>query len=377
MLPVAAPQPAADAAPAASRRVRFLSIVMPTISWDGAFVAAVSRCVEQVDIAGGAVELIVVFDGEPPPAPEWLVRTGVRIIATGDRLGPARARNLAAVEAEGDVLLFVDADVELAADTVERIRTRFAADPDLIAVFGCYDDEPRCTGIVSQYRNLLHHHTHATHPGAANTFWSGCGAIRRAEFQDLGGFNEGFRFPSVEDIELGMRVTEAGGRVLLDPAVRCKHAKSWSFVSMVYTDIVHRARPWTHLMAARRTLAPVLNVDWRSRVSGALAVTALVATLLSIRWPRAGWVACACLAFLALLNTGFYRLCLRKHGLHFMLAAMALHWLYFVYSSITFAVIMVGDRLMPNRSSSACECPADPPTTEESVDPRRRPSLPR
>jgi glycosyltransferase involved in cell wall biosynthesis len=351
---------------------------MPTISFEGTFVAAVARGVEQVDIAGGAVELIVVFDGDPPPTPEWLVRAGVRVIASGDRRGPARARNLAAGRAEGDVLLFVDADVELAADALARIRARFAADPDLVAVFGCYDDEPRCTGVVSRFRNLLHHHTHATHPGAANTFWSGCGAIRRAEFMEMGGFDEGFRFPSVEDIELGMRITEAGGRVLLDPTIRCKHAKSWSLVSMVYTDIVHRARPWTHLMAARRTLAPVLNVDWRNRTSGVLVVAALTAALLSVRWPPAGWGAGACLAVLTLLNMGFYRLCLRKRGFRFMLASMALHWLYFLYSSITFGLIVIGDLLMPTGSSSTCERAADGPTTEEPAgDPRRRRLPPR
>jgi transposase len=32
---------------------------------------------------------------------------------------------------------------------------------------------------VSRFRNLLHHHTHTTHPGPACTFWAGCGAVRR------------------------------------------------------------------------------------------------------------------------------------------------------------------------------------------------------
>jgi GT2 family glycosyltransferase len=294
--------------------------------------------------------------------PEWLGRPDVRILATGDRGGPARARNLAAESAAGDLLLFVDADVELESDAVERIREAFVVDPDLVAVFGSYDDEPLCPGVVSRFRNLLHHHTHAAHPGPAVTFWSGCGAILRSRFLDLGGFDEGFRFPSVEDIELGMRITAAGGRILLDPAIRCKHAKSWSLASMIYTDVVHRARPWTRLIASRRLLAPVLNVDWRGRSSGVLAVLAVVMALAAIRWPSAGWWAAGCLAGVVALNAGFYRLCLQKRGPVFMLAAIALHWLYFVYSSLTFGVILVAELLNPSGTLRACDHPAFPPS---------------
>lgn len=336
---------------------------MPTVSWEGPFAAAAGRCLEVVDAAGGDVELIVVFDGEPPAVPGWLERPDVRILATGHRGGPARARNLAAEHAEGDVLLFVDADVELAGDASDRVRGCFAVDPDLVAVFGAYDDEPLCPRLVSRFRNLLHHHTHVAHPGPALTFWSGCGAICRARFLDLGGFDEGFRFPSVEDIELGMRITAAGGRIVLDPSIRCKHAKSWSLASMIYTDVVHRARPWTHLIAARRMLAPVLNVDWRGRASGVLAVGALVAALAAVRWPPAGWLAAGCLAAVVALNAAFYRLCLRKQGVGFMLASIALHWLYFVYSSLTFGVVLVGELLVPSSPVRADDSPGSSAAT--------------
>ena len=55
--------------------------------------------------------------------------------------------------------------------------------PALTAVMGSYDDTPSEPGLVSQYRNLLHHFVHQVGREKASTFWAGCGAVRRGAFQ--------------------------------------------------------------------------------------------------------------------------------------------------------------------------------------------------
>ncbi|HEU4599921.1 MAG TPA: glycosyltransferase family A protein, partial [Solirubrobacterales bacterium] len=87
--------------------------------------------------------------------------------------GPSLARNLGAAACEAEVLVFVDSDVEVHPDALARIAERFAADPELAATFGAYDDGPADRGITSRYRNLLHHHVHAGAAGEAETFWAG------------------------------------------------------------------------------------------------------------------------------------------------------------------------------------------------------------
>ena len=64
--------------------------------------------------------------------------------------------------------------------------------------------------MVSQYRNLLHHFVHQHGHAEASTFWAGCGAIRRAAFDAVGGFDAArFPRPSIEDIELGLSAPRA------------------------------------------------------------------------------------------------------------------------------------------------------------------------
>ena len=138
---------------------------------------------------------------------------------------------------------------------------RFEADPGLSALFGSYDDTPAAPGIVSQYRNLLHHFVHQQgdfHQGIrpVHTFWTGCGTIRRDVFLAFGGFDPRlYPRPAIEDIELGYRLTRAGHRIVLARDVLATHMKRWSLVEM----IAHR-----HL-SPRRSLDAPDQTEWDRR----------------------------------------------------------------------------------------------------------------
>ncbi|MDQ4040546.1 MAG: glycosyltransferase family 2 protein, partial [Actinomycetota bacterium] len=188
----------------------------------------------------------------------------VREPATGF---PSVARNAGARHASGDVLVFVDADVAVRPDAFVRIRRAFAADPELTALFGAYDDAPAAPGVVPGFRYLLHHHIHREAAGPATTFWSGLGAVRRERFLDCGGFDEGRLW--MEDVEFGLRLSATGGRILLDPEVQGTHLKSLTLRQMLVSDLRSRGVPWVILMLHRRERSTTLNLAWRHRAGAA------------------------------------------------------------------------------------------------------------
>jgi len=243
------------------------------------------------------------------------------VVDSPQGMGPAAARNRGARQASGTVIVFVDADVEVHEDAFQRIRSAFDGDPGLAAIFGSYDDSPGADGMVSDFRNLLHHHVHHQGAGVATTFWAGLGAIRREVFLDLGGFDEErFPRPSVEDIELGMRLYERGKRAVLDPAIQGKHLKRWTLLSMTKTDLLQRGVPWLRLILERRSQSTALNLGWRHRV-GTAASLLLVAGLLRRRF----WVSGGALALLVALEGRFYVLLLRRRGPLLVAAGLPLH----------------------------------------------------
>lgn len=316
-----------------------ISLIMPTIDWEQTF----QRCVRAAAAGlGPSDQLLVVFDGQPPAPPSWLLESKATLLQTGVRRGPAAARNLAAAHAQEEILLFVDADVELHTDAIARIRAHFAADPGLAGVFGSYDATPAAPGLVSRYRNLLHHHTHTSHPGPACTFWAGCGAVCRDRFLELGGFDaETYPQPCIEDIEFGLRLHEAGGRILLDPTIQGTHHKSWNLPLMLRTDIHQRAIPWSRLLLQRRNNSTSLNLNRQARLSSLLSlVTVLTAGVLPFA-PSLWHLPLLTLGLIVLLNQKFYHLCFQKGGSLFCLAAIGLHGLYFLYSLLSFALVVV------------------------------------
>jgi hypothetical protein len=243
-------------------------------------------------------------------------------------LGPAAARNEGARRAAGDLLVFLDSDVVVHRDAFRRIRAAFNADPELSAVFGAYDDDPLPGGVVSDFRNLLHHHVHHSSAGPATTFWAGLGAIRRDEFLGVGGFDEDrFSYPSVEDIDLGMRLVARDKRIVLDPAIQGKHLKRWTLGSMVSTDLLRRGSPWVQLLLDGSADSTTLNLGWRHRASAAASV-GCVAALLARKPKLAG----AALALMFCLNTDFYALLYEKRGLRQAAAGVPLHLLHHIVS---------------------------------------------
>ena len=176
--------------------------------------------------------------------------------------------------------------------------------------------------VVSRFRNLLHHHVHASAGGPATTFWSGLGAIRREAFEAVGGFDgERYPRPCIEDIELGMRLHAAGYRIALDPAVRGTHLKRWTLWSMLRTDLAARGAPWVALRLERGGAGGgALNLAWGQRLAAGAAVLAAAAAL-----SGRGRLALAALAAMLAPNVGFYALLARLGGPRLALSGVPLH----------------------------------------------------
>ena len=156
-------------------------------------------------------------------------------------------------------------------ETLQELNDTFVREPDLDAVFGSYDSQPSAANVLSQYKNLFHHFVHQDSHERATTFWSGCGAIRRSVFLKLGGLSGSYKRPSIEDIELGIRLHNAGHRIKLNKRIQVTHLKRWTLWSIIKTDVLDRGIPWTELMLREGSMPNDLNTKVSQRISVVLA----------------------------------------------------------------------------------------------------------
>jgi glycosyltransferase involved in cell wall biosynthesis len=312
-----------------------ISVIIPVRNGGVSF----CRCLTSVTEAlPSPSEIIVVADGDTDDSWRVAKEFGATVLRLPTCGGPARARNLGAQAAKGDILFFVDADVAICRDTIENVAIAFTQEPDLAALIGSYDDAPGAPNFLSQYKNLFHHYTHQTASEDASTFWGACGAIRREVFLSMGGFDERYRKPCVEDIELGYRLKREGYRIRLCKELQVKHLKRWEAISLLRAEIFYRALPWTELILRDRQFVNDLNLKLSTRLCVILTF-GLVSTLLAaLWWP--GFLAVAGIVSLCLLalNAPVYRFFLDKRGFWFTLGVIPWHWLYFLYSGLSFLV---------------------------------------
>jgi len=266
--------------------------------------------------------------------------------------GPAKARNLGAGAAKGSILVFIDADTAVPPDIVRQVTAAFDQDPELAAIIGSYDDEPGMSNFLSQYKNLFHHFIHQTSQEEAWTFWGACGAIRSEIFSSLGGFNGNYSEPSIEDIELGYRLKRAGYRIKLVKTLQVKHLKRWEAGSLLKSDFLHRALPWTELILREGLLINDLNLKHTHRIS-VLAVYLLIGAILGAVWSP--WLlagAGALTVLLILLNLPLYRFFWKKRGLRFTIKALPLHWFYYFYCGLAFVIGQIWFRIKSGKGTA-------------------------
>ena len=284
----------------------------------------------------GHFQVLIVDDGSTIPTQPIVEPYGYRYLKINGPGGPARARNRGVEQVETKYIIFIDADVCVHPDTIERFMQTFSDNPDLAAIIGSYDDTPAHSSFLSQYRNLLHHYTHNQSAGPVTTFWTGCGAVRKDVFLKYGGFDEKrYPRPMIEDIELGTWMAAGGEHLLLDPSIQCKHLKQWSFVNMVKTDLFQRGIVWIDLMLRSKKVISNLNVSWSQRASVALVFATVVFLILGLRWPVSFIALAVSLTIIIILNMRLYRFFASRRSLWFSIKAMPLHWLYFACCGVS------------------------------------------
>lgn len=233
-------------------------------------------------------EIIVVDDGSTDETGSVARRYPIRVLQQANA-GAAAARNAGADVAQGELLLFTDADCAPAPDWVAQITSPLASDPDVDVTRGAYRTQQRA--LVARFVQLeyeIRYARLARHPSIdfVDTYSA---AYRRRVFEETGGFDP--RYRRLEDQEFSFRLAREGYRMVFSPDAIVFHRHARSVAE--YWKRKYEIGFWKPLVLRRHPGRAIedSHTPQALRVQLALAVLGAVAATLGVFYPAAGWAA--------------------------------------------------------------------------------------
>jgi GT2 family glycosyltransferase len=205
---------------------------------------------------GVDLDVVVVGNGwEPTGLPPQ-----VRTVYLPENVGIPEGRNIGAAEARGDVVFFYDDDAYLPSDdVVARLVAVLDGDPRVAAV------QPRPvdpTGRPGPARWVPRPGAgDPLRPGVVTWIWEGTFVIRRAVFEQVGGW-PGHFFYGHEGIDLMWKVWDAGYVGWYAPDVVMNHPATSPTRHAVFYRNNARNRVWVALRNLPAPLVPVYLMVW-------------------------------------------------------------------------------------------------------------------
>lgn len=183
-------------------------------------------------------EIIVVNDNSTDNSVEIANCYNVRVINNENENGANICRNLGANTATGDVVLFIDSDVQIHSDTIALVAQNFDNE-NVDAVVGCYSTYPEQKGLMTKYKNLWIRYSYLKSKKEIDWIFGAVSAIKRDVFNKMGGFDSELHAKhGVDDLELGKRLTSNGYKITLNKNVEVDHLKEFTLKSFIKNEFM-------------------------------------------------------------------------------------------------------------------------------------------
>lgn len=210
----------------------------------------------------GDIEVIVV-DDDSSDKTRGIVRKlieqlkyNLHLYPLNKNAGPAKARNYGAKKANGKYLLFLDSDVVLAKSTL-RYAYQFAKEGKVKAFTGIWHFEQKSKEFFPNFkamRDWVYWFIEREKYARYYLFSTRIAGIEKKLFQKIGGFDEKFVQPTVEDIDLTYRI-EKYAKIRFSPELMIYHEfEDFWTIAIKYFK---RSRDWILLYQKRLRFDPV------------------------------------------------------------------------------------------------------------------------
>jgi len=224
-----------------------VSLIIPTRD----NLSLLKNCVESIERLTGYENyeiLIVDNESEDPATVEYLSSTPHRVVGFGEEFNFSRINNVAAREAAGEYLLFLNDDTEVISGEwmEEMLRHTQREEVGAVGARLLYPDgriqhAGVLTGVGHPWVPAIATHSHQRYPPGSSGYvgavkvtrnysavTAACMMVRRSVFEEIGGFDEKNLRVAYNDVDLCLRMRERGYLIVYTPYAELYHHESAS-----------------------------------------------------------------------------------------------------------------------------------------------------
>jgi glycosyltransferase involved in cell wall biosynthesis len=262
------------------------SVIIPAYNAARDLEACLNALLEQ-RLPATEYEVIVVDDGSTDGTGDLALLAGARVIRQPNR-GPAAARNAGMRAARAGIVCFTDADCAPTRDWVARIVAPLTAPgTNVVAVKGAYSS--RQSSVVARFvqQEYMDRYDRLRQQQRIDHVDTGAAAYNRDVVLSIGGFDEAFTAPSVEDQDLSFRLAKAGHSMVFVPEAVVEHRHPESvrrYFRRKFILGVWKVREFTK--HPDKTISDSYTPQ-ALKVQTALAMILLVSAIVPLLWPVA------------------------------------------------------------------------------------------
>lgn len=276
------------------------SVIVPAYQAADVIGACVRALVRQT-VDRARYEIIVVDDGSTDATGDVAKAAGADRVLRIVHGGPSTARNAGIEAAQGEIVLFTDADCEPAEDWIAQMVAPLN-DPQVMGVKGTY--RTRQASSIARLVQLEFEIRYARMAALERIDFvdTYAAAYRRALLVEYGGFDTAFPIPSAEDVDLSFRLARAGHWLVFAPDAWVWHRHP----ATLGRYLARKARfgYWRALLYVRYPdkISGDAHTDPALKSQFALVALLGLAVISGLFWPPA-WIAALLLLVLFLATT--------------------------------------------------------------------------
>lgn len=163
------------------------SIIIPIYNAQSTIGSCLSSIYRQIH---EDAEIILIDDASTDGLSQIPKHPMLKVLTNKTNRGPSASRNIGAKHAQGKLLIFVDADVEVMPGCLDALLSPLENNSELLGANGIFSLKTPTKGYTSAFVNTSIHYQHRKHGDKINTCFTSICAIRQRAFQEMGGWDD-------------------------------------------------------------------------------------------------------------------------------------------------------------------------------------------